>query len=183
MDIYQLADIIKGILIPVRDYFVFLDWPRIIAALKVIAVVVSVLLFVGIIFVILGLNTIYKIRRAIELFIAARRIPKKKKKLVKKWQKIEDRLKSGQEAELKLAVIEADKFFDDILKKIGYLGKDMGERLRRINSSQIANIDDIWSAHKVRNNIVHDVDFRLTEFETERTVRAYKKTLEELEVL
>lgn len=180
---YQLADTIKSVFISVRDYFVSLDWPSIIATLKVIAVVASFLLFVGIVFVILGLNTIYKVRRAIELFIAARRIPKKKKKLVKKWKKIEQRLKSGQEAELKLAVIEADKFFDDILKKIGYLGKDMGERLRKINSSQIANIDDIWSAHKVRNNIVHDVDFRLTEFETERTVRAYKKALEELEVV
>lgn len=183
MNIYQLANIIQSVFIPVKDYLVSLDWPRIITILKVVALVISVLLFIGIIFIIFGLNIVYKIRRAIELFVVGRRIPKKKKKLVKKWKKIENRLKSGQEAEMKLAVIEADKFFDDILKKISYLGRDMGERLKQINASQLANIDEIWSAHKIRNNVVHNVDYKLSNAEAERAIEAYKKALEELEVL
>ncbi len=47
----------------------------------------------------------------------------------------------------------------------------------------MANIDDIWSAHKIRNNIVHDVDYKLINIDAEEAVGAYKKALEELEVL
>lgn len=180
MNIYQAANIIEEFLIPIKDFIISLDWPRIVSILKVVLTVISALLFIGIINLIIKLNIVSRVKEAGRLFAKPSRVPKK---LVKKWNKIEERLKSDQDAELKLAIIEADKFFDDILKSCGYLGKDMGERLRKITSNQIANIDDIWQAHKVRNNIVHDVDFRITEFEAERAVKAYKKALEELEVL
>jgi hypothetical protein len=180
MDIYQIINTIKEIFVSVKDFFISLDWPKIVSALKVVSVVISALLFIGIIDLIIRLNLISRVKEAGRLLAVPTHSPKK---LIKKWSKIEKRLKSDQEAELKLAVIEADKFLDDILKRIGYFGKDMGERLRKINSSQIANIDDIWQAHKVRNNIVHDVDYKLTEFGAERAVRTYKEALEELEAL
>jgi len=181
MDIFQIADKIKEFFLLVRDFFIQLPWPEIIAVLKTICVIVAFLLFAGIIFVIFGLNTIYKIKRALSFFVAPKYLPKKK--LAKKWNRIEKRLESNQEAELKLAVIEADKFFDNILKRIGYLGKDMGERLKRINPSQMTNINDIWTAHKIRNNIVHDVDYKLIVVDAQRAIDAYKKALDELEVL
>ena len=138
------------------------------------------MLFVGIVILVIKLKIVSWLKESGKLLAVPSYAPRK---LVKKWNKIEKRLKSGQEAELKLAVIEADKFFDDILKRFSYLGKDMGERLKKIDSSQMANINDIWSAHKIRNSIVHDVDYKLTGSETEKAIRAYRKALEELEVL
>jgi len=164
----------------VKNWLVSLNWQEIISIAKVAAIVVSALLFVGIIDLIIKLNFISRMKEAGKLLMTPSRLSKK---AIRKWNKIEKRLNSGQEAELKLAVIEADKFFDDILKRCGYQGKDMGERLRQINASQIANIDDIWSAHKIRNNIVHNADYKLSSVDAERAVRAYKKALEELEVL
>ena len=157
-----------------------INWQEIIFVSKIVLTIISILLFVGIVILVIKLKVISKLKESGKLLIVQSHTPKK---LTKKWNKIEKRLKSGQEAELKLAIIEADKFFDDILKRSGYLGKDMGERLKKINSSQMANIDDIWSAHKIRNNIVHDVDYKLTGSDTEKAIRTYKKALEELEVL
>lgn len=181
MDVFSIVDKIKDFFLLVKDSLISLPWPEIISILKSILVVISFLLFIGIIFVILGLRVIHRTKRALKLLVIPHYLPKKK--LVKKWGRIEKRLELGQEAELKLAVIEADKFFDDILKRIGYLGKNMGERLKKINPGQMANINDIWSAHKIRNNIVHDIDYKLTSVDAERAIGAYRKALEELEVL
>ncbi len=180
MDVFQIINKIKSFLILIKDFFISFNWQEILSVLKTILGVVSVLLFVGIIYLIIRLNFISRAKEIRRVLITPGSFPRK---MAKKWNKIEKRLKSNQEAELKLAVIEADKFFDDILKKIGYLGKDMGERLKKINPGQMANINDIWNAHKIRNNIVHDIDYKLNEFEAERAIDAYKKALEELEVI
>lgn len=180
MDIFQIVEEIKEFFVSIKEIFTSPVWQDTVFLLKFIFLFISVLLFIGIVALIIRLNVVPKIKEATRLLAAPTHLPRK---LGKKWAKIEQRLKSGQDAELKLAVIEADKFFDDVLKKVGFFGKDMGERLKRINSSQIANIDDIWQAHKARNNIVHDVDYKLTELEAERAVKSYKKALEELEVL
>ncbi len=180
MDIFQIINVIKEFFISIKDWLVSLNWQEIVSVLRVVSAILSVLFFTGIVYLIIKLNLIFKVKNASRLLAVPSYLPKK---TGKRWVKIEQRLESGQEAELKLAVIEADKFFDDILKRIGYLGKDMGERLRKINSSQMANIDDIWSAHKIRNNIVHDVDYKLINIDAEEAVGAYKKALEELEVL
>lgn len=181
MDAFQILEKIKDFFVLVKDVIVDLPWPNILSTLRIISVFASILLLGGIIFVIFGLRIIDRFRNNFANLIAPK-MPKKRK-LEKKWNRIERRLETGKEVELKLAVIEADKFFDNILKKIGYHGKDMGGRLKHINSSQITNINDIWDAHKIRNNIVHDTDHKLKNIDAEKSIKAYKEALEELEAL
>jgi energy-converting hydrogenase Eha subunit A len=180
MSIFQIADIFKKGINLIRDFLLSRNWPGIISVLKIIVVVISVVLFLGIVELIIKLNIVNRAKSGRKSFISPAHFPKR---IAKKWTKIEERLKSGQEAELKLAVIEADKFFDDILKRCGYAGKDMGERLRKINASQISNLDDIWQAHKIRNNIVHDINYKLTVIDAEKAIKSFRNALEELEVL
>jgi len=180
MDIFQAINAIKELFVSAKDWVVGLNWLEIISVAKVVSVVISALLFVGIIDVIIKLNLVSKIKKTSKLLAVPSHLPRK---TIKKWNKIEKRLKSSQEAELKLAVIEADKFFDNVLKRCGYYGKDMGERLKQINASQIANIDKIWEAHKIRNNIVHNADYQLSKSEAEKAIQAYKKALQEIELL
>lgn len=181
MDIFTIANKIKDFIVFLKEFLWNLPWGGILSALKVLAVIASILLLVGIIYIFFVLKLIDRFKRILDIAINPRTLPKKK--LAKKWEKIAKRLEVGNEAELKLAVIEADKFFDDILKKIGLHGSDMGERLRKINVSQISNINDIWSAHKVRNNIVHQTGYKLTAVDAQKSVEAYKKGLGELEAL
>ena len=106
-----------------------------------------------------------------------------KKKMVKRWESVLANLGREDENSYKLAVIEADKIFDDILKKIGYQGEDMGERLKQLTPAQTANLDEVWQAHKLRNQIVHEPDSKLTRAQAQRAVEIYQRALEDLEAV
>ena len=106
-----------------------------------------------------------------------------KRQLNKSWQKILSRLNKNDEANLQLALIEADNLFDDLLKQIRLPGESMADRLKYLDSSQISNIDEIWTAHKLRNTIVHNSEYPVTKNEIEFGVNAYEKALKELEFI
>jgi len=103
------------------------------------------------------------------------------KKIEKIWNKIMRRLDMGLESEFKLAVIEADNMFDDILKKMGYTGETLGERLKKLTSATLPNIEQIKESHQVRNNIIHDPDYRLSLDETRKVLAVYEQAFRELE--
>lgn len=103
--------------------------------------------------------------------------------LASRWRQIEGNINSEREAEWKLAVIEADKIVDDILKASGFPGDTMGERLTNIQPGQLATHQDIWEAHKIRNRLVHDANYFLRYGEAKRAVDLYKKALVEFGVL
>jgi len=106
-----------------------------------------------------------------------------KRQLNKSWQKILSRLNKNDEANLRLALIEADNLFDDLLKQIKLPGESMADRLKYLDSSQVPNIDEIWQAHKLRNIVVHNPEYPITKNEIESGVRAYEKALKELEFM
>lgn len=84
----------------------------------------------------------------------------------------------------KLAIIEADIILDDTLKKRGYTGSSLGERLKSIGSGQLDSLNDAWEAHKIRNRIAHDgADFVLTKRIAEETISRYKRVLSEFGIV
>ena len=83
----------------------------------------------------------------------------------------------------KLAIIEADIILDEELKKAGYGGTSLGERLKSISPAQLSSLDFAWQAHKVRNQIAHaGADFVLTHKMAEETIKQYKIVFDELGV-
>jgi len=82
-----------------------------------------------------------------------------------------------------VAVIEADAVIDDLIRRMGYKGENMGERLAAINPGQIENIDELKEAHAVRNRIVHEENFRLVKDQAEEAMRCYENFLRYYEVL
>jgi len=104
------------------------------------------------------------------------------KKTFKQWAKITKRLETGKEAECKLAVIEADSLLNDIFKEMGYSGETIEEILKQLDSTTLPNIKQIWEAHKIRNNVVHDPDYRLTLDEAKKTLGIFEKALRDLEM-
>ena len=89
-----------------------------------------------------------------------------------KWEKIEKKFKSGVEANYKLAILEADSFYDETLKTLGF------EKERNLS-----NIDEIKKAKRVKARIIDDSGYVLIEEEARNTLDAYKKGLEELGVM
>ncbi len=103
------------------------------------------------------------------------------RKIVKQWAKIMGRLETGLESEYKLAVIEADSLLDETLERMGYGGETLGERLKNITSDILPNLEQIWQAHKIRNNIVHDPDYRLNLDEARKALAIYEKAFTDLQ--
>lgn len=93
-------------------------------------------------------------------------------------------ISSDKPGDWKLAIIEADIILDEGLKKAGYVGNSLGERLRAIPSTQMQTLDDAWEAHKVRNKVAHGgEDFVLTKRLAEDTIKQYRRVFEELGLL
>lgn len=176
----------RTFLLNLYDYLVLSlsspDWQRFILTLKIISLIISALLLVAAILLIIRLRK--QLESSFELIAKSVSLPGlPKKKLVKRWESVLANLEKDDENSFKLAVIEADKIFDDILKRIGYQGEDMGERLKRLTPAQIANLDEVWQAHKLRNQIVHEPDFKLTKAQARRAVEIYQRALEDLEAI
>ena len=100
-----------------------------------------------------------------------------------RWEEVTRHLESPREAEWKFAVVEADKLADMILKEAGFPGETMGDRLSSIEKGQLANLDNLWEAHKIRNKLVHDVNYFLRHAEARRAVELYEVALRELQAL
>jgi hypothetical protein len=101
----------------------------------------------------------------------------------RKWRDIEERLKSGLESEYKLAVIEADSMLEKALKQAGFVGESLGERLEKVTQETLPNLSDVLEAHKIRNNLVHDPNYKLSLNEAKWTLIVFKKALRDLEIL
>jgi len=104
-------------------------------------------------------------------------------KVEKKWLAITKRLESQNSADWKLAIIEAESLTEEVLARMGFGGASFGERLQKVNREQLPSLDDLTEAHQVRNNIIHDPDYRLDLDPAVRTVNVYERSLRELSVL
>ncbi len=100
-----------------------------------------------------------------------------------RWQEIKSHVSSFKESEWKFAVIEADKLVDDVLKSAGFAGESMGERLMLIKPDQLLNLQYLWDAHKLRNLLVHDVNYQITHRQAIWAIEAFENVLRELEAL
>ena len=96
------------------------------------------------------------------------------------WEEIKRRGDSLREAEWKLAVIEADNLVDEQLKSRGFAGESMGERLMMINPSDLASLQDLWDAHKLRNLLVHDTNYTVRHDQVLSAISSFEKVLKEL---
>jgi len=100
---------------------------------------------------------------------------------VKIWQKVLAGLETGLESEYKLSLISADNIMDDTLKRMGYRGENLAERMTNLTPATIPNLENIKEAHQLRNNIVHDPDYRLYLDEAKKTIDIYEEALSSLD--
>lgn len=101
----------------------------------------------------------------------------------RRWRRVKERISSGIEAELKLAIIEADEILDEALKNLGYREGTLTERLVELSDDIIPNIKDLQLAHQKRNAIVEDPSFRLSAQDAKKIMEIYEKSLEYLQAI
>lgn len=155
----------------------------IIGHLVALSFIVSIMLFIGIIYSIERLKQIRRKEEEIynpKVEIAYEEVVKGDNELAKKWDKIKTHIESENGNDWRQAILEADIILGELLTRLGYKGEGIGEQLKRANKSDFKTLDDAWEAHKIRNRVAHDgSDFVLTKSEAKRVIDLYRKVLEE----
>ena len=98
------------------------------------------------------------------------------------WQEVE-RLADGSYQEVKLAVVKADSVVDGVLK-LKVIGETTGERLKNAKSRfNRQTYDNLWEAHKLRNNIAHEAHFEAKPEDLRVAVARFRRALQEIGIL
>lgn len=99
-----------------------------------------------------------------------------KEYFTKKWKDIE------AENNQMLSIIKADSLVDEALKHAGVKGSTMGERLNNAGGL-LRDVNSAWAAHKLRNKLVHESDFKITTTQYGVAMKQCKKALKDLGAL
>lgn len=103
-----------------------------------------------------------------------------KVKTVRAWNEIVTEIESGQSVQMKKAINDADKILDEALKANGFFGKNMDERLNKVDEERLANIKEVWQAHRLSERIKKEPTLALTQHEAMNIIGIYRKTFFEL---
>jgi hypothetical protein len=108
-----------------------------------------------------------------------------REKIEERWHWVEDQLILGKPNNLKLAIIEADKIVDEVLKVSYPKEKTMADRMKKAVDKfrNRQTYQDLWYCHKVRNIIAHEASYDLPTFEAKNVLEKYRVALDELGVL
>lgn len=96
------------------------------------------------------------------------------------WEAIE--AMASQKASWVQAIVDADKLLDEALKQSRYSGKTTGERMVSANRV-FSDADRVWTAHKIRNKVVHESNFKLKKSIVNTALSGFKKALKDLGAL
>lgn len=103
--------------------------------------------------------------------------------LTNRWKNVLKRLETANEEEYKLAVLEADTMLDQALKRMGFAGDTLADRLQKVSTGIISNLPEVHEASRIRNNIVHDPNYRLTLSEARRIIEIYETAFQGLDLI
>ena len=183
-----LADSSEGI--PFWDWL-YSFW----SVFKFIAVFVSLGLILAIIYVLIRQSEMLKARTrkdALALDEALRKMepeatpittaissgPMKQENV--KWKRVMEHVESANANDWRLAILEADIMLDEFMENLGYHGDTLGEKLKKVEKSDMSSIDKALEAHKIRNLIAHEGgDFVISHREARRVVNMYREVFEE----
>jgi hypothetical protein len=101
--------------------------------------------------------------------------PRAAEEIKMRWQKI------ATLNDDKMKILEADKLLDYTLASCGYAQNSLGEKLK-IAGPRFSDLNGVWSAHKLRNRLAHEMDFHLNANETRRALESFKKAIGDLGV-
>src|SRR3989344_1149668 len=148
-----------------------------------ISLFLAPLLFFGVVYAVVRLHQVHKAEHE-RFHEAVREAQHGSGKGNEKWQRIVDFVNTDNPTEWRQAVIEADGMLDELLKKEGYIGETLGERLKSVPREKMQSLTSAWEAHKIRNEIAHaGSDFILTQREARSAIDNYRRVFEEFHLL
>lgn len=102
-----------------------------------------------------------------------------KAKVKKAWDEILRGVGSGESVKMKKAINDADKILEEALRERGFAGKTMDERLNRVDESKMANLKEVWQAHRLSERIKKEPALGLTQSEAWNIIHIYEQTFKD----
>lgn len=99
------------------------------------------------------------------------------REISKRWTKIKKRIETGAESDYKLAIIEADDFLSEVLMNSGFEEDSFQDSIKRASRMFSSGIDEILSAHEVRNSIVYNPDYKISAEQTKSLLSIYENAI------
>jgi hypothetical protein len=97
-----------------------------------------------------------------------------------RWEQIMQAMTSPNPNDWKSAIMNADVMLDTMLTENGFVGADVGEKLRSAATSPHTSIEAAWEAHRIRNRIAHGgPDYDLSERDAKLAVDNFRRVFEE----
>lgn len=96
------------------------------------------------------------------------------------WESIVARSKINSAESIKGAIIDADNFVDDMLKRMRIEGETMAERIERLSTSDFHTFGQLSAAHQIRNRLVHEPEFSISNEEAGKVLENYEAFLKEI---
>jgi hypothetical protein len=96
-----------------------------------------------------------------------------------RWLQIEQQLKKDEQSSYHLSVLNADKLLDQALRERGIRGTTMGERMKTVKDTW-TNANAVWTAHKLRNQIAHEMDAVVSYEDARRALSGFKQALKDV---
>ena len=103
------------------------------------------------------------------------------RRIAGRWKAIQKRFDAGTEYEYKLAVMGAEELFNDVLIDKGFPGKTFDERIREVGKAQLPNLEEILDAHKIRNVVAYDPNYKITKEDAQKVLVTFEKGIRSIE--
>lgn len=152
---------------------------------RIVASILTLFLFGGIIYCIVRIDQIRKEEKTkLDELTEKALLDVEGNPTNQRWAQIMKHIESFNENDWKLAILEADIILGEMLTKMGHTQENIGEKLKSIEKSDFNTIDKAWEAHKFRNDIAHGgSSFVITHREAKRVIDLFKDVFKEFEYL
>lgn len=98
----------------------------------------------------------------------------------KEWKKIDELLKEPYQSSWKLAVLKAEAIVKKTLNFMGYAEDDFTKILDELKFRGYQNLEILFELHNIREKIIGDKNFSLSQNRAKEIVHIYKKFWEDL---
>lgn len=158
-------------------------WRWYIAPIVLLLDVILFLTFMGIIFAVWPIRYFAPGPFAREKRRERGRPAEKDPEIARRFPPLKERLSVPTAENLRLALIEGDALVDSFLKRAGYDGEHMADRLSRIDAHEVPAVEGCWDAHRLRNMLVHTPGAAVTPRDARNALAAYEKFLKDMGAL
>lgn len=129
---------------------------------------------------------IYRLATKLSYFVVlqhGQELPTAKGKMQLRWDETKERIEGQNPNEWKAAILESANMLNEVLGIVGYEGGALGEKLEGMLPSQLENLEEVMEANKVKNRIVNDEDFSISQLDARKVVDTFANALRFLEAI